>query len=105
MTNPLSSAADLFSSLGLSKTTAAKKQELGQGDFLRLMTEQLKNQDPLKPMESTQFLAQLAQFTSVQGIQNLNTSFGSLASSLTSNQALQGASLVGERVLVPSGSA
>ena len=99
MTSPVS---DIFSNLGLSATPAVKKQELGQGDFLKLMTEQLKNQDPLKPLESTQFLAQLAQFSTVSGIQNLNSSFSTLSTSLNSNQALQAASLVGERVLVPS---
>lgn len=102
MTTGVNSASDLFSSLGLAQKVAAKKQELGQDDFLRLMTEQLKNQDPLKPMESTQFLAQLAQFSTVQGIESLNSSFGTLSSSLASNQALQAAGLVGESVLVAS---
>ncbi len=102
MTSPVTSASDLFSQLGLASTKASKKQELGQDDFLRLMTEQLKNQDPMKPMDSTAFLGQLAQFSTVSGIQSLNTSFGSLSSSMNSNQALQAAGLVGERVLVPS---
>lgn len=102
MTSPVSSASDLFSQLGLAAASPAKKQQLGQDDFLRLMTEQLKNQDPLKPMDSTAFLGQLAQFSTVSGIQSLNTSFGSLSSSMNSNQALQAAGLVGERVLVPS---
>lgn len=102
MTSPVSSASDLFSQLGLAAALPAKKQQLGQDDFLRLMTEQLKNQDPLKPMDSTAFLGQLAQFSTVSGIQSLNTSFGSLSSSMNSNQALQAAGLVGERVLVPS---
>jgi flagellar basal-body rod modification protein FlgD len=100
-----SAVSDLFSQLGLASAKPARKQELGQDDFLRLMTEQLKNQDPLKPMESTQFLAQLAQFSTVQGIESLNSSFASLSGSLSSNQALQGASLVGQRVLVPSDTA
>ncbi len=102
MTSPVTSASDLFSQLGLATAKPVKKQELGQDDFLRLMTEQLKNQDPMKPMDSTAFLGQLAQFSTVSGIQSLNTSFGSLSSSLNSNQALQAAGLVGERVLVPS---
>ena len=102
MTSPVSSASDLFSQLGLAAASPAKKQQLGQDDFLRLMTEQLKNQDPLKPMDSTAFLGQLAQFSTVSGIQSLNTSFDSLSGSMTSNQALPAAGLVGERVLVPS---
>lgn len=91
----------LYAQLGLTPPAAAvKKQELGQGDFLRLMTEQLKHQDPLKPLESTAFLGQLAQFSSVQGIQQLNANFSSLASAVETDRALQGASLVGHDVLV-----
>ena len=58
-------ASDIYSSLGLSGaggSSAPKKEEsLGQADFLRLMTEQLQHQDPLKPMENSAFLGQLAQ--------------------------------------------
>lgn len=90
----------IYSQLGLSATPAAKKEALGQSDFLRLMTEQLKNQDPLKPLESTAFLAQLAQFSQVQGIQDLNSNFASLSSSMGSSSALQGAALIGRDVLV-----
>lgn len=81
---------------------AAPGGDLGQADFLRLMTEQLKNQDPLKPLESNQFLAQLAQFSTVQGIQGLQASFTNLASTVSNEQALQGASLIGHDALVAS---
>lgn len=74
--------------------------DLGQADFLRLMTEQLKNQDPLKPLESNQFLAQLAQFSTVQGIQALQASFTGLADSMHGDQALQAAGLIGREGLV-----
>jgi flagellar basal-body rod modification protein FlgD len=73
---------------------------LGQADFLRLMTEQLKNQDPLKPLESNQFLAQLAQFSTVQGIQGLQATFTALADSLHGDQSLQAAGLIGREALV-----
>ncbi len=76
--------------------------DLGQADFLLLLTEQLKHQDPLKPLESNQFLAQLAQFSTVQGIQGLQSSFDGLASSVSNEQALQGASLIGHDALVAS---
>jgi flagellar basal-body rod modification protein FlgD len=78
---------------------------LGQQDFLNLMLAQLKNQDPTKPMDSSAFLGQLAQFSTVQGLTNLQTSFSGLASSMNSNQSLQAAALVGHSVLAPGGSA
>lgn len=86
--------------LGLAVPSADKKKELGQEDFLNLMITQLKNQDPFKPMESGEFLGQLAQFGTVQGLAGLQTSFNSLAGSLVSNQALQAASLVGRDALI-----
>jgi len=76
------------------------KQELGQEDFLKLMITQFKNQDPMKPMENGEFLAQLAQFSTVKGLGDLNNSFASLSSSVVSNQALQASSLLGRDVLV-----
>jgi len=97
-------ASDIYSSLGLtsSSTTKSKEESLGQADFLRLMTEQLQHQDPLKPMENSEFLGQLAQFSTVQGITDLNTTVNSFSSSLSSDQVLRGAQLVGHEVLVPS---
>lgn len=79
----------------------AKKSSnnLGIEDFLTLMTTQLKNQDPMKPLEGTEFVAQLAQFGAVSGIQNMQTSIESLASSLRSTQVMNGTTLVGHDVL------
>jgi flagellar basal-body rod modification protein FlgD len=87
--------------LGVPKDTT-KKSDLGQQDFLTLMTTQLKNQDPFKPLDSGEFLGQLAQFGTVSGLAGLQTSFDSLKTSLVSNQALQAASLVGRAALVDS---
>ncbi len=99
MTNAISSNYD---TLGFAKPTPAPAaQSLGQADFLKLMTTQLQSQDPFKPMDSAAFLGQIAQFSTVSGIQSLNTGFASLNDSLTANQALQGASLVGRSVQVP----
>lgn len=75
---------------------------LGIDEFLTLMTTQLKNQDPMKPLEGTEFIAQLAQFGAVSGIQQMQTSMEALAASLRSTQALNGASLVGREVLAPA---
>lgn len=87
----------------LSAQSAKNKESLGQADFLKLMTTQLQNQDPMKPMENGDFLAQIAQFSTVQGIGDLNDNFASLSASLVSNQALQAANLVGHKVLAPTG--
>lgn len=76
--------------------------ELALEDFMSLMTTQLKNQDPLKPMESGDFLGQIASFGAVSGIADLQDSFSSFAKAMQSDQALQGSSLVGRSVLVPS---
>jgi flagellar basal-body rod modification protein FlgD len=76
---------------------------IGQEAFLKLMTTQLQNQDPFKPMESGDFLTQIAQFSTVEGIGELNKGFSELSQSLVSNQALQATNLVGRQVLAPTG--
>jgi flagellar basal-body rod modification protein FlgD len=78
---------------------AKARDELGQEDFLTLMISQFQNQDPFEPMDNGQFLGQLAQFSTVNGIESLNSSFSGLAGSMQDNQALQAASLVGHSVL------
>jgi flagellar basal-body rod modification protein FlgD len=75
--------------------------DLGQADFLKLMVTQLKNQDPMDPMDNGDFLGQMAQFSTVSGIGDLQTSFSEFASSISNDQALQAANLVGRRVSVP----
>ena len=94
----VSSATDALSQYTVAPTT--KKKELGQADFLRLMTEQLKNQDPLKPLEGTQMLGQLAQFSTVQGISGMQDALGAVANVMESDQTLRAASLVGRDALV-----
>jgi flagellar basal-body rod modification protein FlgD len=69
------------------------------------MLAQLQNQDPTSPVDSNTFLTQLAQLSEVQGITSLNSSFGALSSSLTSNQAMQASSLLGHQALVNSSTA
>ena len=81
-----------------------KEKALGKSEFLELLVTQLNNQNPLEPQANGDFIAQLAQFSSVEGIDNLNSSFGDLAASLKSSQALQASSLVGRSVLVPGAS-
>ncbi len=92
-----------FLNKGANKAEEEKNPgELAMEDFMSLMTSQLKNQDPLKPMESGDFLGQIAAFGTVSGIGDLQKSFDGFATSMQSDQALQGSSLVGRTVLVPS---
>lgn len=87
---------------GRPPTSATQTAALNQNQFLTLMLAQLKAQDPTKPVDSTAFLGQLAQISQVQGLAQLNDSFSSLSTSLTSNQALQASSLLGRNALVAS---
>lgn len=91
--------------LGAGTPSSKERNKLGQADFLQLMVTQLKNQDPFKPMENGDFIAQMAQFSAVSGLDKLQKSFDTLANSLQSNQALQASTLVGRSVLVPSSQA
>lgn len=102
--NAVNSSTDPFAQHGLAVTPTEKKKDLGQADFLRLMTEQLKNQDPLKPLEATQFLGQLAQFSTVQGIQGIQGALGAVANVMESDQTLRAAALVGHTALVETDS-
>ena len=77
-------------------------KELGKNQFLELMIAQFNNQDPLKPADNQDFIAQLAQFSSLEGIENLNTSVESMAAAMRSGLTLEAASLVGRSVLVPT---
>lgn len=80
-----------------------KGQELTQEDFFALLTQQLSMQDPFKPVENDQMIAQMASFSTVDGIANLNEQIVNLNSVMTSSQALQASGLVGQKVLIPSG--
>jgi flagellar basal-body rod modification protein FlgD len=85
-----------------STSGSASSVSLGGTDFLTLMLAQLQNQDPTSPVDSNAFLSQLASLSEVQGINQLNTSFSALSTSLTSNQAMQASSLLGHTVAVTS---
>ena len=76
--------------------------EAGSQDrFLKLLVTQLKNQDPMSPMDNAQLTSQIAQINTVSGIATLNTSVQGLSSQFLQMQTLQGASLVGKDVIVP----
>ena len=75
-------------------------QELGKDDFLKLLLTQLSNQDPTSPMENTEFIAQMAQFSSLEQMTNMSTEFAKLANMLNSNEAV---SLLGKNVTISTG--
>ena len=93
----------IYSDLGLNKTqtsTTRGNDELGQAEFLELMTKQLEFQDPLEPMENGDFIAQMAQFSATSGIADLNAAFSEISTAFQSNQALQASTMVGRDVLI-----
>ncbi|HSX70064.1 flagellar hook assembly protein FlgD [Pseudomonas subflava] len=83
----------------------AGSNELGKDQFLQLLVAQMNNQNPLDPQTNSEFVAQLAQFSTVEGIDNLNTSFENMLASTQSSQALQASSLVGRKVIVTTNKA
>ena len=73
---------------------------LTQADFFALLTQELSNQDPTKPVENNEMISQMTAFSTTDGVTQLNDQFTSFAASMSSSQALQASSLVGRSVLV-----
>ena len=102
--DPNSAQAALFEKLGLNKKPSAEEKnsdKLGQSDFLKLMTTQLQNQDPFAPMDNGDFIAQMAQFSTVTGIQEMNSSIGKLVDEFDQARIATASNLLGNSVLVP----
>lgn len=87
-----------------SSATETSAMSESQNRFLTLLTTQLKNQDPLNPMDNAQMTSQLAQISTVDGIERLNATLQTLLSGNVDSQAMQAANLVGRHVLVPGSS-
>lgn len=97
-------ASTLNSQYSINEQTESKyNKELGQEEFLELMTAQLQNQDPMEPMDNGEFLGQMAQFSTVSGIEKMQESIESLSSTYATSQTLQSVQLVGQEVLIESG--
>ncbi len=86
---------------GTSKAAATTAAAATQSQFMTLLVTQLKNQDPLNPMDNAQMTSQMAQINTVSGINQLNTTLQALSASMTPNQTVQAASMIGHGVLVP----
>lgn len=102
--NGIDQVNSVFNDLSITKKQDQKdtSQELGQSAFLELMITQMENQSPLDPQDNTQFIAQLAQFSSVESLDKLNNNFDSFSQNFVANQALQASTLVGRSVTVPT---
>src|SRR3989338_717076 len=102
-TQDTNSAAALFASLNANAGSTAKASSAAdtQDRFLKLLVTQMKNQDPLNPMDSAQVTSQMAQLSTVTGIDKLNATLQALSDSMIGNQSLQAASMIGHAVLVP----
>lgn len=83
------------------KKAADSDPQAMQDRFLKLLVEQLKNQDPMNPMENAEMTSQMAQINTVTGIQQLNSTMTNITSQLNALQNMQGTSLVGRQVLLP----
>lgn len=99
-------ALDSVTSSGAAGALGALASSAGSGSdseqrFLKLLVTQLNNQDPLNPLDNAQLTSQLAQMSTVSGIEKLNSAFQSLLAQSGSSQVLQSASLIGRTVLVP----
>ncbi|CRI56001.1 flagellar hook assembly protein FlgD [Pseudomonas sp. CCOS 191] len=90
-------------STGTKKTTTTEpvdKNALGKDAFLKLLVTQMQHQNPLDPQDNGEFIAQLAQFSSLEGIQTLNSSVNNIIGGIASSQALQATTLVGRSVIL-----
>lgn len=92
-------------STGTQVKTAAQADTLSQNDFLKLLTAQLKNQDPTDPVDATQQLTQLAQFSSVAGISEINSTLKAIQDKLAGGTTSDALSYVGRTVLAPGDTA
>ncbi len=99
-TTSTQSAANVLASINTRNKSVAKPDEDMGARFLTLLTTQLKNQDPLSPMENAEVTSQLAQMSTVDGIERLNSMFKAFLEGQSANDSMQAAALVGRGVLV-----
>lgn len=99
--NSTSSAADVFARLTPPAEAAANSVDAAQDRFLKLYVAQLKNQDPLNPLDNAQVTSQLAQLNTVKGIESLNVTLTKLVEAFSGSQTMQAAGMIGKNVLIP----
>jgi flagellar basal-body rod modification protein FlgD len=96
MTTTVNSTYLLNNNQSQNKSTGSSS--LGKDDFLKILMTQLQNQDPLNPMQDTEFISQMATFSSLEQMTNLNTSMNNLITTSEQNQFMQASSLIGKTV-------
>jgi len=99
-TSNVTSTSSILDQLNTRTSTDTGAVSEQQSRFLKLLTTQLKNQDPLNPMENAEMTSQIAQISTVDGIERLNATLSSMMSGTSTSQALQAAALVGHGALV-----
>jgi len=97
VTNVTTKSTSESSSSTTSTSAVSNSSALGKNDFLKLLISQLQYQDPTNPMDNTEFVAQMAQYTSLEQMTNLNQSFEYMAGQLLVNQAT---GLIGKTVVL-----
>lgn len=102
--NAGSNSAAVYAQLSAGNSTTQSTAEASADRFLKLLVAQMKNQDPLSPMDNAQVTSQMAQINTVSGIDKLNETVKSLSGQFVQLQAMQGAQLVGKNVLVAGNS-
>lgn len=95
---------DVLNQYTVDKPDNTANSELGRNEFMELMLAQLNNQSPLEPQDNGEFIAQLAQFSSLEEMQGVASSVDSLTTQFQSSQALQASAMVGRSVLVNASS-
>lgn len=98
------STVDAVTSGTSSTTTTKSAAQESEDRFLKLLVTQMKNQDPLNPMDNAQVTSQMAQLSTVTGIDKLNSTLQAMSSSFASSQSLQAAGMIGRSVLAPGSS-
>jgi flagellar basal-body rod modification protein FlgD len=95
VTNTVTSTAGTANAVA----TTSSKNVIGKDEFLKMLIAQLKNQDPLNPLDGTAFTAQLAQFSSLEQLQNINTQLSAFTRQQQSLSSAQAVTLIGKEVL------
>jgi flagellar basal-body rod modification protein FlgD len=100
MINPTSGSSAVTPQTTSTSSTANSVAD-SQDRFLKLLVTQMKNQDPLNPMDNAQVTSQMAQLSTVSGIDKLNSTLQALSNSMIASQSMQAASMIGHVVMVP----
>lgn len=97
----ISSTSSSTATAPASTSSTANSVAESQDRFLKLLVTQMKNQDPLNPMDNAQVTSQMAQLSTVSGIDKLNSTLEALSSSMIASQSMQASSMIGHVVMVP----